>query len=366
MNRTLTTVAAAAAVIATSATADTNIVYGSWASSTDPASLAMESFTAEVAERSDGAVSFETHFDSAIFNLRTAMAGISDGLVDAGFMAGSVYQAELPIEAMAALYSTLEANPWSMSGAITEFMIADCDDCASQYDDQGIVPMAYATTPHFYLMCADPIESFEDLEGASIRASSGNLSFPAMVGGTAVSIPATEVYEALQRGQVDCLVGSVFWLEAFGLWDVVEYVLDLPFGQWNNPLVFAMNADAWADIPEEERAAIAEAMPTLIAEAARIGVAKADEVRAESIERGVNWAEPTDAMRTILDEWFEEKRTEVENWGTENGVANSGELLDQLEGLLAKWNGLVEGLDGDVAAYRQMLVDEIYADLSFN
>lgn len=361
--KTLTASVAVGLTLAAAAGAETHVVYGSWAPANDPASLAMEKFIADVEERSGGAATFETHFDSSVVAMRTVLAGLGDNLVDAAYIAGSVYQAELPIESMVTIYSTIEGNPWSMSGAMNELMLEECTECSQQYDDFGIVPLAYGATPHFYLMCRKPIGGFADLEGKSIRAASGNLSFPQAIGAVPVSTPTVEVFEAMQRGQVECAVGSIFWLQAYSLWDVVKYVLELPFGQYNNGLIFAANEDFWNDIPDEDRKAIVQSLPTLVAEVAAIGSQKAEEVKAESIEKGVTWAEPTPEMTETLNAWFDTKRAETEAWGAEKSIPDPGTILDQMEALVTKWNEKVEGLDGDQEKFRQMLVDEVFGAL---
>ena len=351
------------AALAGTAFAETNLVYGSWAPSTDPASLAMDAFTAEVAERSGGSIAFETHYDSSVVQMRTVLGGIGDGLVDAGYIAGAIYQAEMPIDAMITQYASIQANPYSISAASTELALLQCPECAAEANGHDVTPLAYAGTPHFYLMCKNPISSFDDLQGKSIRAASANLRLVERMGGTPVNTPTVEVLEAISRGQVECVVGSVFWLQAYSLWDVVEYVLDLPVGQYNNGLVFGVNSDLWNDLGEDDRAAIFGSLPTLVANAAANGVAKAQEIRTLSEEKGVEWGEPTEEMRQFMDEWFVSERAVVQAWGEERGIPGVGDILDKFEMAVEKWNGISEAAGNDEAKMREAIAEEIYSKL---
>ena len=353
----------ASIALAASAMAETNIVYGSWAPSTDPASIAMDAFKAEVGERSGGNITFETHYDSSVVQMRTVLGGIGDGLVDAGYVAGAIYQAEMPIDSMITQYSTLRANPYSISAAVTDVVLNDCPECVAEAEAHDVKPLAYAGTPHFYLMCKNPISSFDELQGKSIRAASANLRLVERMGATPVNTPTVEVMDAISRGQVECVVGSVFWLQAYSLWDAVGYVVDLPVGQYNNGLVFGMNADVWNDLSDEGRAAISESLPTLIANAAANGVAKAQDVRRMSEEKGVVWGEPSAEMSQFIEDWFASERAVVQAWGEGKGIGSSGAILDKVEAAVEKWNGIVDAAGGDEAMVREAIANEIYSDL---
>lgn len=354
---------AAFACLVGGAHADTTITYGSWAPSSDPASQAMAPFAAEVKEKSGGRISFETHFDSTVVQMRTSIAGIRDGLVDAGYVTGSIYQAEMPIDAMLTQYASIKANPYSISGASTDLALNDCDDCLAEAKANGLLPLAYAGTPHFYLMCKNPVTSFDQLKGKSIRAASANLRLADRIGATPVNTPTVEVLEAMQKGQVECAIGSIFWLQAYSLWDVVRYVVDIPVGQYNNGLVFGVNPDFWADLADEDKTAIVSSLPTLVAQAAAIGAQAAEELRAASIEKGVVWGEPTPEMEQFLDEWFASERAAVQAWGEQHGIKNAGPILDKFEAAVVKWNKIAEETGGDPQKFRDALEREVYSKL---
>ncbi|MBV7392640.1 hypothetical protein [Mameliella sediminis] len=345
---------------ATATLAETTLAYGSWAPSSDPASKAFDTFSEAVADTA--AVRFDTFYDGSVVGMRTVLGGIEDGLVDVGYVAGAIYQAEMPIDSMLTQFSVVEANPLSISAAVTDFILNDCDDCRAEAQGHGVLPLAYAGTPHFYLMCKDPIASFDDLKGESIRAASANLRFVNFIGATPVNTPTTEVMEAIQRGQVECAVGSIFWLQAYSLWDSVGYVLDLPMGQYNNGLVFGVNEEIWNDdLDDDARAAILGNLPTLVTQAAANGIVAADAIRAESIERGVVWGEPTDEMRATMAEWFASERASVQKWGEDHGVTNAATILDGFVAKVAHWNARVGELNGDADAVRAELAETVYA-----
>lgn len=349
--------------LAGAAHADATITYGSWAPSTDPASKAVAPFAEEVKQKTNGRVTFETHFDGTVVQMRTSIAGIRDDLVDAGYVTGSIYQAEMPIDSMLTQYASIKANPFSISGASTELVLNDCDECVAEAKKNGMVPLAYAGTPHFYLMCKNPVKSFDELKGKSIRAAGPNLRLADQMGAVPVNTPTTEVLEVMQKGQVECVIGSSFWLQAYSLWDVVRYVVDLPVGQYNNGLIFGANPDFWASLSDEDRKAIVSSLPTLVAQAAAIGTDEEAGIRKQAIEKGVVWGEPTPEMRQFLDGWFASERAAVQKWGEDHGIKDAGQILDKYEAAVAKWNKIADETGGDEQKFRDALDREVYSKM---
>lgn len=356
-------IVAGATALAGTAWAEMKITYGSWAPSTDPFSVAMEPFIESVKEKSNGEISFETHFDSSVVQMRTVLSGIKDGLVDAGYIAGSIFQAELPIDTMLTQYASIPADPFAISGAVSDFMLTECPECTKAAEANGVKPLAYAGTPHFYIMCKNPVRSFDELKGKSMRAASANLRMVEKIGATPVNTPTVEVLEAMQRGQVECAVGSSFWLQAYSLWDVVRYVVDMPVGQYNNGMIFGVNQDLWAEMSEENKNAILDSLPVLVANAAAAGYEKAQSIRAESIEKGVVWEEPTPEMRAFLEEWFKSERAAVQGWGEERQINDVAGILDGFEATVEKWNGISAEIGADKDKFQQKLIDEVYSEL---
>jgi len=68
------------------------------------------------------------------------------------------------------------------------------------------------------------------------------------------SMPATELYQSLQRGLVD--VGLIGWaaVAAYKLHEVARYFVDSPLG--NSGKFVVMNKDSYAKLTESSRAAI--------------------------------------------------------------------------------------------------------------
>jgi TRAP-type C4-dicarboxylate transport system substrate-binding protein len=75
-----------------------------------------------------------------------------------------------------------------------------------------------------------------------------------LLGGTAVALQPTEIYQAISRGTV---VGTLFgWagVPTFKLQEVAPHHLDAPLG--NSPAFIIMNKEAYAKLPAKGKAAV--------------------------------------------------------------------------------------------------------------
>jgi TRAP-type C4-dicarboxylate transport system substrate-binding protein len=79
---------------------------------------------------------------------------------------------------------------------------------------------------------------------------------------TELSLPVSDLYDAMDRNIVDGSLMSPSALVSFKLSEVTDYVIDLDV--YMNPLILIMNKDAWAKIsPEDQKIieALAAEMP---------------------------------------------------------------------------------------------------------
>ena len=353
VNNLITLLAAGAlAASATVAEAETKLTYGSWAPATHPNSLAFENFAETVSKATEGEVTFEASYDGSVVQWRTALSSVRDLVVDAAAIPG-VFSPELPIDAMITNYAAINSNQYALSGAVTELVLNECESCRAEVAANGVVPLAYTGDPHFYLMCRKPISSLDDLKGKSVRAASAFQRFVNHIGGTPVSTPTVEVLEVMQRGQVECVVGGAFWLRTYSLWDVVEFVVDMPLGQYNNGLTLGVNSQVWENIGADGQEAILKALPVLIETSGDEYTKLVDDVRAESKAHGVAWVEPTQEMVESFKAWQATERASVEAWAAEKGIEGAPPILNAFEALVTKWNALSAA--DDKQQYREAL-----------
>jgi TRAP-type C4-dicarboxylate transport system substrate-binding protein len=158
-----------------------------------------------------------------------------------------------------------------------------------------------------------PIKTLDDVKALKIRAAGPSLPAARALGINAVPLPATETYEAVQRGTVD---GSLFPWEAmtsFRINELVKGHLEVPGGLGTPVFVIVANSKAFDNLTPANKAALLKASGE--AGSALIGKAwqAADEKglkdakdRGQSIEvvQGAELERWRSLLRVVPDEWL--------------------------------------------------------------
>jgi len=97
-----------------------------------------------------------------------------------------------------------------------------------------------------------PIESLEDLKGLNMRIAGLGGEAMRSLGVNAVLLPPPEIFAAFKSGAIDAAewVGPLLD-QAFGLYKVASYCHVPAFHEPGAALAIVVNADAWAELPED-------------------------------------------------------------------------------------------------------------------
>lgn len=103
------------------------------------------------------------------------------------------------------------------------------------------------------------VHSPADVAGMNIRVPSRNAGLQVEAwGGNPVSMPVTEIYNAMQTGVIDGAMIDTTATRAFRLGEVANY-LTLGFEATNSPFFIVMNRDAFRGLSDDAQAAVVEA-----------------------------------------------------------------------------------------------------------
>lgn len=119
-------------------------------------------------------------------------------------------------------------------------------------EKHGIELLAVYVYPAQMLFCKQPIDALSDVADRRIRSTSPtHVDWIEGLGGRAVTLGFTEVYQGIRNGSVDCaLTGSMTGF-TIGLHQVAHHVFVMPV-TWGMS-IFAANATAWNALPPDIR-----------------------------------------------------------------------------------------------------------------
>jgi TRAP-type C4-dicarboxylate transport system substrate-binding protein len=214
----------------------------------------LEPFFDHVEQATDGALTFELFPGGAMGGGKAMLSVVRDRIVDSALIIDIYIKRELPASNAISELALLGEDTMVMNGAVNEVQLLGCSACETERERNDVEGLAFNSTTRFYLMCSRPVGKLADIDGLKVRAIGPFGFWIEALGGAPVSLTSAEIYEGMQRGQIDCTVGSLAWLTSYNLIDVVTDIVDLPMGTYHGAMVFDMNVDTWEALSEEQRA----------------------------------------------------------------------------------------------------------------
>ncbi|MCT1658338.1 C4-dicarboxylate ABC transporter substrate-binding protein, partial [Brevibacterium luteolum] len=165
---------------------------------------------------------------------------LADGRVDVAYTLPGYFPDEFPvIDAIGTAMADQPASPFAgelVTNAVGSDIAWQIPEAIEEYESKGLVPLTpFAASGGYYNVCAEPTSSADDWKGRQIRiASQAQAAQVTKLGGSPVSLPYPETYEALQRGTVDCTLGQLVPSAESGIFDVAPnlgYTTDHSFSR---------------------------------------------------------------------------------------------------------------------------------------
>lgn len=234
------------------------IRYADFADAKNNTAEGMRRFSEAVSTASDGKITFEYFYSSALLGANDMAEGVGNGVADMGIVNSTYSPQELPIGNWASTLGSLPSASFPVgalqgSAATAEFYFGS-EDMQREFSDRNLFVLAplYAIQA-FDLLCTKPVTTAEEAKGIRVRTGGQTWSKEAeAVGMTPVPLTGAELYEGFQRGLVDCAMVHPPAYIGFGLWEIGKYYTPTRFSGWNAFNV-AFNKDFWDGLPTEAK-----------------------------------------------------------------------------------------------------------------
>lgn len=246
--------------------ADMEPITLTWAEYVAEASVSgagAKAFMDYVEERTDGKVAFEVYWASALFGGSETVASVGAGVADIGMFATSFNPDDVPI-ANYLLRAGVEADSSFPLGllqgaAATNEFFSSNPDLREEFAQLNLVPIRAMSTARYSLLCKDPVTTPAEAAGKRTRVGGGAWVAEAeSLGMAAQFTPVPEIYEALQRGVLDCVVLPASAMADTSLWEVAKHFTPAAFSPFPGG-VHVINMDVWNSFPDELKQIFAEA-----------------------------------------------------------------------------------------------------------
>lgn len=339
-----------------------DFVYGSWVSPKHGVNRAgLEPMFEAVKKETNGAVTWKLLAGGQIVSARSTLAGIRDKLVDAGLVIQVFARKALKVNQVIFDMQAFGDDPIAIAGAATEVVMLNCPGCLSEYKRNKTIYLGgYGVTP-FQLMCRENLTRVEQFKGKKIRAVGAGVRWVKGMGAVPVAMPPTEGVTAMQRGALDCIVGSIAWLRSYGYIDVVKTFVEFNTGFPRGICVFCMNRDSWNSLTDDQKRIMWKHMPGVMSRATIIGYVEEDKkVKKLAQARGIKFVKGGDDFKARMAEHRKSEMKAIPAVLKKLGVRNSKPIMDKFFELYPKWERLSKTIGGDVDKFSAVLNEQIY------
>ena len=311
---------------------------------------------------SGGDLTLQVYTGTSLLPPAAHLSGLQDGIVDMTYHAGTYTPSDLPEDnVLASLGIGLDKSMVAMM-AVADFYMNDAG-MKAMFDRLGIVFLGSYATPQYVLICNTPVTTLAEIEGKKIRTPSPvHAAWVESVKATPVSVPSSEMFSGLEKGQFDCVFNAANDLKSRSLWDVAKYTTLLEVGSYFAGWEYAISADRWADLSQEHHGMILAAMPANLVNIAQKYQGSSDEALAEAGEHGVTVSEPSEDLQANLNDFI---ATGVDPMALETatnlGASDAEGLVSRFKESYAKWDALLDGVSrDDAAALSKILAENLY------
>lgn len=273
-------------------------------------SMVKRPFTEEVAEITGGNVTFQIYPGGALSAPVETWDNIVTGIMDAGWALQGYNAGKFPVHSVLHLPFLAEGNAADLS-VVAQKLYDEFPEIQAEYDEVKVL-WVHAADPYAIITRGKAVRSIDDVKGLRLRAPS--VESGAMIeswGATPVSMPAPEIYDAMQKGVIDGGVLPVAAIADFNLYDVVDYVT---IGNFNTALFYTvMNKNSWAKVSSEDQEKIESLIGVRMAETAgeafdyqrEQAAKKAEETGAEFITLTEEQLQPfKDSALGVTEKWL--------------------------------------------------------------
>jgi len=292
---------------------------------------------------------FKNFMGAQLFNAATTLAGVRDGVVDAGVTVPVYNAGELKGHVTLSELQAQLRDGYSAAAANTETLLLNCPQCLADYGrNNSIILGVYAAAP-YYTQCTFEVKSIDDLKGRKSGSGSPVMArWANVLGMSRLQLPPSDYLQAMQRGTVECIFGPKDWLNAYSLKDVVKTVIeDATLGTVPAVSMLTMNRNSWAKLSPRQRETFLKHMPDAIMRVTHGYYV--DEKRGEDDARakGTNFVKIGPACAKAWNDFAASEEATVIEGAKKRGVADAETLVKTHLANVEKWKGIVDRIGND-------------------
>jgi len=210
----------------------------------------MGPYAEDVNREAGGEIEMKLFYGPSLANFGNVYDRVTSGVAEIGFGMSGQFGGQF-VKTDVATLPFLSAS--CEEAAIATWRLYENGTLASEYERVKPLALFYLTSSSFH--ANKPLKTMEDFKGVKFAVTSRTSGqYLEMLGGVAINMQPSEVYQAMQRGLVSGT--SLGWpaVPTFKIEEVSKYHLDVFYTV--NPAFVFMNKDAYAKLSGKAKAAV--------------------------------------------------------------------------------------------------------------
>lgn len=310
--------------------------------------IAPNKFGELIEEATDGEMSLK-NFTGALQKITEAPFGLRDGILDFAINVPHYSPGEFPVNSFIAQLPAYGRSSVAMTAADSEFILLHCQECRDEYSSMNQIPLVMSSHPAYHLLLSSKARDVVEPEDiAGLRLRSGGDYYRDWIehfGGVAVSMPGTEIFDALNSGILDGSVATMLDIPAYQISELLRSITLVEVAPFHTFTVLAVRKDLWQSLPPETRAMFLEKA----LEAQVVQSVAADATYREVVETFTSRGAAIEPSQELVDanmDFAEGQFARVVKIALEErGIASAEELARTYLEITAKWEERLKGVD---------------------
>lgn len=318
----------------------------------------MSGWAEDVWEASGGDIDFEVFTGEALLPALGTLQGIGSGVAHAGHVAALYHPSELPHAVIVGEFGHQMPDPMIVSFAYLDYIMNE-ESANAEWRRNGVLPSATVSTEPYYYMCSGNVNTLADLRGKRVRApGAGWARFSEHINMTAVNVAASELYTAMERGAVDCVLADLTQLTSgSSILDLTDSIIMMSLGPAYTASHVTYNLEFWRSLTDEQRRMLFDVNASAMARTLIMYHDEAQAALEEARERGVEIVEPDEALKTAYNDWVDDGIGGLVELSEDRyQIAGAQDYFDKGQQYIDKWKGLMDDVNrGNVDAVAEVI-----------
>lgn len=209
--------------------------------------LAIADRAAEIGRRTKGRVKITLYPVGTLVSPVEMYEGVVKGVTDIGMSCPSYTRGRFPLQEVLELPGIYPFNAVVTSRVGDDF---HRKFKPKEFADTHLLYM-HVHIPGTFSTAHKPVRTLEDLKGMRIRATGIAAELVKALGAVPVPMPASDAYDALNKGVIDGTVGTPNMLKGWKFGEVTKYTTIAPGAGYVTGFFAAMNLNTWNSLPPD-------------------------------------------------------------------------------------------------------------------